>query len=265
MPEFKELQINDGKILLNIARGEVVGQQKWSETEVHTSGGGGYVQQGGYVRPPQVSSTSHEKHEFWIREEGGKETAINFTDANFPVREGQKVWVAWGNNSRSKGSGSYLFGHNYASGDSHDLLRNWGTWLYGTGLLKTPAAYRFFTKWLPLIIGVIVGFVWLPLFFSSEVVVGLSPDEEALQTLRNVTNPLFVIQHWPSAITKALGKDLGAMALVAGAIWITNLLFMKFFGSMLFLKRWERKRIAEIRTKIFSTCNESESNAIPLN
>lgn len=258
MPEFKELQLDDGKIWLNIARGDVVGQQKWSETKIHASGGGGYVsQQGGYVRPPQVSSTSHEKHEFWIREEDGKEIAIKFTDANFPVREGQKVWIAWGNNSRNNDNGSYLFGYNSASGDSFDLLKKWGPWLYGNGLLKTPSTYRLFTTWLPLIIGIAIGFVWLPLFFSSEVVVGLSPDAEAQQTLRNVMNPLFIIQHWPSAITKAFGKDIGAMVFVAGATWITVLLFLKLFGSLFFLNRWERKRIAEIRAKIFYACNES--------
>lgn len=248
MPEFKELQINDGKIFLNIARGEVVGQQKWSETEVHTSGGGGYVQQGSYVRLPHVSSTNHEKHEFWIREEDGKEIAINFTDANFPAREGQKIWVAWGNNSRSKGNSSYLFGYNYASGDSRNLLGNWGAWVYGAGLLKTPFFYRLFTTWLSLVIGVVIGFVWLPLFFSSEMMTGFS----------NLMNPLFIIQHWPTAMSTLIGRgigiSLGIMVLVAGSIWIGNLLFLKFLGSLLFLKRWERKQIAAIQTKVFHAC-----------
>lgn len=258
MPEFKELQINNGKILLNIARGEVVGQQKWSETEVHSSGGGGYVQQGGYVRPPQVSSTSHEKHEFWIREEDGKEIAINFTDANFPVREGQKVWVAWGNNNRSKGNSSYLFGYNYASGNSCDLLGNWDAWMRGSGLFKPPFLYRLLTTWLSLVIGIIIGFVWFPLFASSEIMTDLS----------NLMNPLFIIQHWPVAMSRLISNgiangiangvgisvSLGIMALVAGSIWIGNTFFLKLLGSLFFLKQWERKQIAAIRTRVFHAC-----------
>lgn len=247
MPEFKELQINDGKIFLNIARGEVVGQQKWSETEVHSSGGGGYVQQGGYVRPPQVSSTSHEKHEFWIREEDGKEIAINFTDANFPVREGQKVWVAWGNNNRSNGNSSYLFGYNYASGNSCDLLGNWGAWMRGSGLFKPSFLYRLLTTWLSLVIGVVIGFVWLPLFFSSTI----------MTSLHNLINPLFIVQHWPVAMSTLIGRgigSLGIMALVAGSIWIGSLIFLKLLGSLLFLKQWERKQIAAIRTRVFHAC-----------
>lgn len=255
MAEYKELQLSDGKLWINVARGEVAGQQKWSETEVHSSGGGAYVtQQGGYVAPPRISSTTHEKHELWIREQDGKETAIKFTDGNFPVRECQKVWVAWGNNSRSKGHGHYLFAYNYASGDSCDLMQAWGPWLYGTGLLKTPFAYRLLTTWFPLLLGLLIGFVWLPLFFAPNAMAGLPVEATPEQLLLKITNPVFVIQHWPAAIAATLSKDFGAMIFVAGATWIGNLLFLKTFGNLLFLLRWERKQIAAIRTRIFQAC-----------
>jgi len=189
MPEYKELQIENGKIWLNIARGEVIGQQKWGETEVHSSGGGGYVgQHGGFVAPPKITSTTSEKHELWIREDGGKETAIELSDANFPVREGQRVWVAWGNSTRSKAPGRYLFAYNCASGDSRNLLQNWWPWLYGAGLIKTPFIYRLLTMWFPLFLGLLVGLVWFPLFFESSDLVVISQDIEFQQTLYRLSN-----------------------------------------------------------------------------
>ncbi|MHB0972986.1 MAG: hypothetical protein ACYC0P_01915 [Thiobacillus sp.] len=282
MPEYKELQINNGKIWLNIARGEVIGQQKWSETEVHASGGGGYVgQHGGFVAPPKISSTTSEKHEFWIREDGGKETAIELSDANFPVREGQRVWIAWGGSTRSKAKSRYLFAYNYASGDSRNLLQNWWSWLYGAGLIKPPLLYRLLTTWFPLFLGLLVGFVWFPLFFESSALVVNSQDAElqqilyrltngntaavsagmeatpqqilyrlmngdlaavsaGMEILSKLTNPLFIIQHWSAAtstlISKGIGNSLGSMTLVAGAIWIGGLIFLGFFGNLLFLE-----------------------------
>jgi len=255
MPEYREVQLRDGKLWLNIARGEVAGQQKWAETAVHSSGGGGYVsRQGGFVAPPRISSTTREKHEFWICEDEGKETAINLTDGNFPVREGQKVWVAWGNSCSRKTNGRYLFAHNYASGNSCDLIKAWGPWLYGAGLLKTPLLYRVLTSWLPLLLGLLISFVWLPLFFSPDALAVLPVDAKPEQILLKVINPLFIVQHWPSAVVASLGKNIGTMIFIFGATWIGNLLFLKFFGNLLFLQWWERKQVPAIRAKIFHAC-----------
>lgn len=80
--------------------GEVMGTNKYSETRVSSSGGGGTVS--GYIGPhggsvngnisaPEITSTVTTKHEFWIRTDDGKEVAIKLTDVDIPLRVGQVI------------------------------------------------------------------------------------------------------------------------------------------------------------------------------
>jgi hypothetical protein len=72
--------------------GVVMSTQKWSETRVHSSGGGGYVHQGsGHVSAPTVSSTVSSKHEFWIQAQDGQQIPVQLTDADFPLMAGQLI------------------------------------------------------------------------------------------------------------------------------------------------------------------------------
>jgi len=80
--------------------GEVIGTNKFSETHVTSTGGGGTV--GGYVGPygghvggtisaPAVSSHAITKHEFWIRTDEGKELPIKLSGVDIPLLAGQRI------------------------------------------------------------------------------------------------------------------------------------------------------------------------------
>ena len=73
--------------------GEVVSNNKFSETHVSSSGGGGYVdaKYGGNVAAAQVHSTVTTVHEFWVKDEAGKEHPINMRGINVPLAVGQKI------------------------------------------------------------------------------------------------------------------------------------------------------------------------------
>lgn len=78
--------------------GEVFSNNKFSETHVSSSGGGGYVdaQYGGNVAAARVHSTVTTVHEFWIKDEAGKEHAINLRGKDIPLAVGQKVTLVSG-------------------------------------------------------------------------------------------------------------------------------------------------------------------------
>lgn len=92
--------------------GEVLGSNKYSKTQVWSSGGGG----GGYVHPqhggtinvsaPQVHSRSITHHEFWIKTPDGGEHSIQLVDSDIPLREGQKVTLI---SCGRKGKGSAYY------------------------------------------------------------------------------------------------------------------------------------------------------------
>ncbi len=88
-----QLSIGRNSIVFSTTTGEVLGSNKHSETHVHASGGGGYInsQGGGYVAPPQITSTTINTHEFWLRLPNGKEQSVTLKNVQIPLRTGQKV------------------------------------------------------------------------------------------------------------------------------------------------------------------------------
>lgn len=75
--------------------GEVLSQNKYSETHVSQSGGGvGYVgKYGGYVSAPKIHSTTVTNHEFWIKQEDGSEKSFKLSGHDIPIREGQRISI----------------------------------------------------------------------------------------------------------------------------------------------------------------------------
>lgn len=94
--------------------GEILGTQKYSETHVSSSGGGGYVNQGnGYISAPTVHSRVVTQHEFWLKTEDGQEVAIKLSGFDIPLREGQKITIiSAGNAGENSGWYSVLVNHN---------------------------------------------------------------------------------------------------------------------------------------------------------
>mgnify|MGYP000277111991 CR=1 FL=1 len=94
--------------------GEVLDQNKYSETHVSSSGGGGYVgKHGGHVSAPSVHSTTVTNHEFWIKKEDGSEKSVQLAGHDIPLRGGQKITlISAGIKGKDSGYFSVLVNHN---------------------------------------------------------------------------------------------------------------------------------------------------------
>lgn len=122
--------IHRGKIIaFDRIAGEVIGTNKFSETHVTSSGGGGTVSGyvgpygghvGGSVSAPVVTSHATTKHEFWIRTDTGKEVAIKLTGVDIPLRAGQNVTLYLARNSNAS-EGWYCIIVNHSS-ETHWLI-----------------------------------------------------------------------------------------------------------------------------------------------
>ncbi len=87
--------------------GEVLGNNKYSETQVSSSGGGGYVgKSGGYVSPTKISSTSITNHQFWIKTDDGVEKDVKLIGVDIPLRTGQMITLI---SAKNKGSNEGLY------------------------------------------------------------------------------------------------------------------------------------------------------------
>ncbi|GGD90409.1 hypothetical protein GCM10011515_07510 [Tsuneonella deserti] len=72
------------------------GSKTWSSTQVHSSGGGGYVgPQGGDVQAAKVTSSNTTHHAFFLVEDGGKEIEISLAGVPFSVRDGHRVTAVY--------------------------------------------------------------------------------------------------------------------------------------------------------------------------
>ncbi|GEM_PF-6208170 len=93
MQEIQTLLLGNERLDFKIDRGVVVGDKKWSDTHIYSSGGGGYVgPNGGYVSPPSVNSKIQQRHEAWFRMDGdNREISMDLSGHNIPLREGNKV------------------------------------------------------------------------------------------------------------------------------------------------------------------------------
>lgn len=93
----KEIALLDGsKYLIYAVNAEVITDpQRWSETHVHSSGGGGFVHptQGGHVSAPQVSSTVIDRQSYIVKTERGRE--IELKDA-VTARKGHSIRIIYG-------------------------------------------------------------------------------------------------------------------------------------------------------------------------
>ncbi len=132
--------------------GIVVGSKVWSETNVQSSGGGGFVgKHGGYVAAPTISSSTTTKLEFFIKNSIGKETRINLQNVNFSVRDGNRVIAVWGSPS-GEDRGPYCHLENLDTGEIYQktpaIVRDYsgltsGTKVFWLGLLVSLAAMFF--------------------------------------------------------------------------------------------------------------------------
>lgn len=115
--DWRTLRLPSGR-RLSFCRltGEVLGDKKWAETHVSSSGGGGYVSgHGGVVMAPTVTSQTVTRSEIWVRDDAGGEHAIELADFGVPVRPGQRLTAVWGILDDEK-TGPYYLVENHTSG-----------------------------------------------------------------------------------------------------------------------------------------------------
>lgn len=90
----REEVLNGKKVTFYVNSGEVLDTNKYSETHVSSSGGGGYVgRYGGHVDAPRVSSDVYVNQDVWIKEEDGSEIPVQFSDFNAPIRATNKIAI----------------------------------------------------------------------------------------------------------------------------------------------------------------------------
>lgn len=122
-PELRTLTVGQNRIEFQAFSGEVITDRKWSETHVHSSGGGGYLgSHGGYIRPPSISSTVVTRSQFWLRDNAGREISVSGSDLDFEVRPGHRVTAVCGYTEASE-RGTYVFLLNHDTG-LHVRLRS---------------------------------------------------------------------------------------------------------------------------------------------
>ncbi len=244
-----ELSVGRAKLSLFVQCGEIIGQQKWSETEVSSTGGGGHIgPQGGSFSAPKITSTTKTKQEIWIREEDGLESSVELTDKAFPVHPGQRVWLAYGANSNNLNSSKYLFAYNQASDRYFDFLNDWLPWLYSSGFIKKPLIYRLLTFWLSLFSSIIAVWIIMPLFSTlreSNTIPG-----GIFKVIDGISFPESY-KLWLAVMSKTSTGDFVLLAVYMLALWLIVNLILKFFGRLLFLKFWERKQLDNIHKKVF--------------
>lgn len=89
--------MSDAKPWCQVHVGTVIAVNKWSDTHVSASGGGGYVSnQGGYIHAPTVSSTVTQNIEIFSRDDNGHETKLSLSNTSIAFREGSKILAVWG-------------------------------------------------------------------------------------------------------------------------------------------------------------------------
>ena len=88
-----------GKIIdFFITTGQVAGERKWTEHDITTYGGGGYVSRdrGGYISAPTIRTTRTTKLEFFLVKPDGSEVPVQLSNFDAPLRDGQKVSMIGG-------------------------------------------------------------------------------------------------------------------------------------------------------------------------
>ncbi|MBI1407042.1 MAG: hypothetical protein GC145_13060 [Caulobacter sp.] len=103
-----------GDIKMFTRSGVVHGSKTWTSTQVHSSGGGGYVgPQGGHVHAARVTSGNTTHDAFFLVGEDGKEIEIKLTDVSFGVRDGHYVTAVYSGHQRDEWQWlSHLHNHN---------------------------------------------------------------------------------------------------------------------------------------------------------
>ena len=115
MSKTKSLTLGARTLNFYVICGKVVGDKRWSTTQVHGGGGGGYVHNGsGYTSSVHISSTSTVHDQIFIEQDDGSERVIELANTDVGVRPGHRLTAAFAI-FEDKERGPYLFVHNHTT------------------------------------------------------------------------------------------------------------------------------------------------------
>lgn len=249
MPGTRTLTINGKELWVEILDGVVVGQRKWSDTQVWSSGGTRYVgPNGGYVCRPTVHSSSNLNHEFWVREPDGTETSISIVNRDFPIREGQHVRLAWAGPAGAK-RGDYLFASNLTAKNTIDIKHDWQRWFKRTGILTTPKGYRATIFFLAAVLAAILVGVVIPLHMQNLLepwMAGMGMRDAKAPSFLSLVKEVFYNQ-WAKEGVIHPSDVIGMWALAFLPSWVT----IYIVGSGFFLSPWRTRESSKGREALF--------------
>lgn len=167
MANVKKINHKD-QIYIFTKSGEVVGHNSWSETHVsgHSSGGGGYIQDGaGHVSSPTitVSSKINEKQRIFLKLTDKSEIEIEEINLGFGVRDGHRITAIYVGNKESE-SGYPMAIINHSTG-KEKIFYNRASWLVEKQDALSGCLMVFFLPILPpilLVFCIIIIAIFLP-------------------------------------------------------------------------------------------------------
>lgn len=124
MPQGSSVSLVGKKCNLHYFTGKVISTKKDKETQISSQS---YGTQGN----PQVhvSSTTVDHHEFFLRDEDGKERSFQLVNLDFPCREEQTVSVIW-TIPEGEDFGPYIHVRNHNTVEYHQIHQNEIAYIY---------------------------------------------------------------------------------------------------------------------------------------
>lgn len=162
-----------GDIKVYARSGTVQGSKNWTSTQVHSSGGGGYVgPQGGHVRAATVTSTNTNHHAFFLVEDDGAEVEVKLTDVSFGVRDGHYVTAIYSGHQRDEWWWlSHLHNHNtdktaQIASAYQKVVGNPNVWIFFAAMAAAIGLGIYAESW-TLFLLIVAGYAGYTLFVES--------------------------------------------------------------------------------------------------
>jgi hypothetical protein len=269
MPKYVEIPAPNGTAWLNILDGTVVHRetQRWSETRVTSSGGGGYVNPtyGGYVAPPTINShvSLHEKNIFWVQEIDGTQKQFCFNHNNFPVATGHRVRIIWGGSKKNTNNGDYLYFQNFTSGNQHHFnSKDISNWAFKNGLIQWPLLYSLIFRWPPILTWIYLVLILIPLIKHESVnsnilaIIARNSNIESFADFLNLN--LQLIPHWSFSLLMSSFTDYRYWGMLIIGIFacLVSTLISACIGYLLFGCWWSKTLLKPFRDRVALACRE---------
>lgn len=149
-----------------VVKGKVVTQNKWSETRISSSGGGGYLMNGyGQINPTTIKSSVTDRNEMFVQDQNGGEHV--FHNLNITVRDGTNVLIILAS-ERGEELGDFIYTENM---DTHEVRR--------TGIKISPGYGLFNGSFVAIVVSIIYLFAILLGYNNLQILSKIQADKLA--------------------------------------------------------------------------------------